>query len=117
MLPSHTRKQLHEKITTNILCKVYQKTALLHEPDGDFTTNDTKCAQISGESGAWWVVDVRGPHRITSVSITSGENIGKYHTITQHRHTSHRHRVFFYIYVLVHRRAASQFLHTTWGHL
>ena len=75
-----------------------------------------------GESGAWWVVDVRGPHRITRVSITSGENNGKSsHTYTHthayaHKHT-HTHAIFFYNYVLVHRRAASKFLHTSWGHL
>ena len=102
----------------NILCNVYQKIVLLHQPDGNFTTNNMKCAQISGGPGAWWVVDVRGPHRITSVSITSGENNGKYHTITQTQTDTHTrtHRVF-YIYVLVYRRAASQFLHTSWGHL
>ena len=83
----------------NILCKVYQKTALLHKPDRDFTTNDLKCTQISGESGAWWVVDVRGPHRIMSVSITNGENKGKYHTIAQTQTYTHTHTEFFYNYV------------------
>ena len=101
MLPSHTRKHeqgkyyKHKKM--KILCQVYQKIVLLHQPDGDFTTNELKCAQISGESEAWWVVDVRGPHRITRVSITSGENNGKHtHARTQaraHTHT-HTHREF-----------------------
>ena len=119
MLPSHTRKHAHEKNYRHnkmrIFCEVYQKFVFLHQPDGDFTTNELKCAQISGGPGAWWVVDVRGPHRIRRVSITSGENNGKYHTDTQTQ--AHTHRIFFYNYVLVRRHAASKFLHTSWGHL
>ena len=42
-----------------------------------FSDRSTNCSRTLSEAGAWWVVDIGGPHRVQKVSIDNSYSQGR----------------------------------------